>query len=100
MVCHIANKEEEEALLSCAPKRSRQERFNTGTVLFRPRAFVQGEHKISWGDNWSNRKVSKFAIVCSCRIPKTRLPSFLNFKKKSKMQKRPFPKMPSIVDLI
>lgn len=74
-------------LLNCAPKRSRQERLKTGTVLFRPRAFVQGEHKISWGDNWSNRKVSKFAIVCSCRIPKIRLPSFLNFKKTSKMQK-------------
>ena len=87
MVCHIAIKEEEGVLLNCASKRSRQERFDTGTMLSRLRGFVQGEHKISWGDNWSNRKVSKFAIVCSCRIPKIRLPSFLNFKKTSKMQK-------------
>jgi hypothetical protein len=89
MVCHIAIKEEEGVLLNGASKHFRQERF-------------EGEHKIE-GDNWSNRKVSKFAIVCSCRISKTRPPSFLNFKKTSKnanMQKRPFPKTPSIVDLI
>lgn len=54
--------------------------------VFQARGFVQGEDKISWGDNRSNRKVSKFAIVCPCRIPKIRLPSFLNFKKTSKMQ--------------